>query len=80
VAVSVEFMKTRPAPALPFPRISAAEFAALFSGEDAPEPPASRPRGGLMRATAALLAQSARTLVGPPERPGGAQALARRAM
>lgn len=58
-------MRTDP-PSLPpaVLRAGPAGYAALFSGEDAPEPSA-RPRpGGLARALAALFVDSVRTLAG----------------
>ncbi len=67
-----------PAPLRTLARISPTDYAALFSGEDAPEVP-TRPRGGLMRATASLLSDSVRTLVGSSQMRAGSQALARRA-
>ncbi len=46
--------------------ITPAQFATLFSGEDAPEM-AYRPRGGLWRATLDLLGDSVRTLADSSE-------------
>lgn len=67
-----------PAPLRDLARISPTHFAALFSGEDMPEVP-TRPRGGLMRATASLLADSVRTLVGSSQMRASSQVFASRA-
>jgi hypothetical protein len=67
-----------PAPPRNLARVRPTEFAALFSGEDAAETP-TRPRGGLMRATASLLADSVRTLVDSSEMRASSQVFARRA-
>jgi hypothetical protein len=70
-----------PGPATPrsLANITPAQFASLFSGEDAPET-AYRPRGGLWRATLDLLGESVRTLADSSEMRGNYQPLARRAM
>ncbi len=68
-----------PAPPCNLARIRPTDFAGLFSGEDAHETP-TRPRdGGLLRATANLLADSVRTLVDSSQMRGSSQAFARRA-
>lgn len=72
--------------AMPYPtsprslaRISPTQFAGLFSGEDAAEPPA-RPHGhGLVRATVDLLTDSARTLIDSSQMRENSQVFAKRA-
>ena len=71
-----------PLPGLTAPRSLArttpAQFANLFSGEDAPDA-APSPRGGLWRATVDLLGDSVRSLVDSSQMRVSSQGFARRA-
>ena len=61
-------------------RIRPADFAALFSGEDAPEAPRAMVSAGLLQAGAALFIESLRTLADSSELRASSQALTKRAM